>query len=166
MSIFTKTITASLGPGKTGLVGTLGFTVFSATGTLIPRTTAGISEASGGQGDYFISINTWDSSWAGRISWDSPAGVELAQESFDSKDGVILDPTGLDSISTTAPSGVASNFRQMMVQVWRRFFKRVYKDASNNTIKTYADDGTTVVTSQAYSTSSTFDTTDNVGAAS
>lgn len=59
-----------------------------------------------------------------------------------------LTSDGLDSIATTAPTGVASNFREMLVQVWRRFFKKVEYSDSGNTIKTYADDGATVVTTQ------------------
>ena len=73
---------------------------------------------------------------------------------------VALAPTGLDSISTTAPAGVAANFREMLVQVWRRFFKRAVKDTT--TLKTYADNGTSVLTTQAYTSTGG---TDDVGAA-
>lgn len=65
------------------------------------------------------------------------------------KTGYKLASDGLDSISTTAPSGVASNFREMMVQVWRRFFRKTTKTSTQ--VKTYADDGTTVVTTQTVS---------------
>lgn len=74
---------------------------------------------------------------------------------------VSLASTGLDAISTTAPSGVASNFREMVVQTWRRFFKRVTKDSDE--IKTYADNGSTVLTTQPYTS---VDPDDDVGAAS
>ena len=77
------------------------------------------------------------------------------------KTGYKLASDGLDSISTTAPSGVASNFREMMVQVWRRFFRKTTKTSSQ--IKTYADDGTTVTTTQAISNDGT---TQTQGAAS
>jgi hypothetical protein len=60
--------------------------------------------------------------------------------------------TGLDSISTTAPTGVASNYREMMVAVWRRFYKKATKSAT--TLTTYADDGTTPITQQTVSDSS------------
>lgn len=73
---------------------------------------------------------------------------------------VKLASDGLDSISTTAPTGVASNFREMLVQTWRRFFKKTVRDAT--TIKTYADNGTTVLTTQSYTS---VDPDDNVGAA-
>lgn len=65
--------------------------------------------------------------------------------------GVVLAASGLDSITTTAPSGVASNFREMIVQLWRRFFKKATK--SSTQILTYADNGTTVVTTQTISSS-------------
>jgi hypothetical protein len=62
-----------------------------------------------------------------------------------------LRAAGLDNISITAPSGVATNFREMLVQVWRWFFKKSTLDATN--LKTYADDGSTVVTTQTVSNS-------------
>lgn len=67
---------------------------------------------------------------------------------------------GLDIVSTTAPAGVAANFREMLIQVWRRFFKRTTRDAS--AIKTYADNGTTILTTQAYTSA---DPNEDVGGA-
>lgn len=72
------------------------------------------------------------------------SGVVVAAAS---KTGYGLASDGLDSISTTAPSGAATNFRQMVVQVWRRFFKKA--TLTSTQLKTFADDGTTVVTTQA-----------------
>lgn len=74
---------------------------------------------------------------------------------------VALASDGLDSVSITAPSGVASNFREMIVQVWRRFFKKATQTDSQ--IKTYDDDGSTVVTTQTVSDDGT---TETQGAAS
>lgn len=65
------------------------------------------------------------------------------------KTGYSLASTGLNSVAVTAPSGVASTFPQMVVQTHRRFFAKATKTATQ--IKTYADDGTTVVTTQAVS---------------
>lgn len=76
------------------------------------------------------------------------------------KSGYSLASTGLDSIATTAPSGVASNFREMVVAVWRRLFKKVTMTSSE--IKTFADDGTTVLTTQ---TAAADGTTETQGAA-
>lgn len=67
------------------------------------------------------------------------------------KTGYKLASDGLDSISTAAPAGVASNFREMVVQAWRRFFKKATKTSTE--IKTYADNGTTVITTQTISSS-------------
>lgn len=78
-----------------------------------------------------------------------------------SKTGYKLASDGLDTISTTTPSGVASNFREMLVQVWRRFFKK--STLTSTQLKTYADDGTTVVTTQTVSDDGT---TQTQGAAS
>lgn len=72
-----------------------------------------------------------------------------------------LAAAALDNITTTAPSGVASNFREMVVQTWRRFFKKATQTETQ--IITYADNGTTVVTTQTVSDDGT---TETQGAAS
>lgn len=59
---------------------------------------------------------------------------------------VSLAATGLDAIAITSPAGRASTFAQMIVQLYRRFFSKSVFDGA--TIKTYADDGTTLITSQ------------------
>ena len=66
-------------------------------------------------------------------------------------DGMRLAADGLDSIPTDAPAGVATSFREMLVQTWRRWFRKTDLDADANQIRTYADDGTTVITTQAVS---------------
>ena len=63
------------------------------------------------------------------------------------KTGFKLASDGLDAIATTAPSGPATTFREMVVQTWRRFFRKATK--TSTAITTYADDGTTVITTQA-----------------
>jgi hypothetical protein len=78
-----------------------------------------------------------------------------------SKTGYSLASTGLDQISASTPTGVATTFATKMMQLWARFFGRVTKDSDE--IKTYRSDGTTVATTQTY-TSSGDD--DDVGAAS
>lgn len=62
------------------------------------------------------------------------------------KTGYSLASTGLDAIAVTAPTTVATTFPQMVVQTWRRFFKKAV--LTGGLLKTYADDGTTVVTTQ------------------
>jgi hypothetical protein len=65
-------------------------------------------------------------------------------------------PDALDAIAVAAPAGPAANFRQMIVQLWRRFFKKA--TASGTQLHTYADDGTTVVTTQSLSDDGTTET--------
>ncbi len=62
----------------------------------------------------------------------------------------VASPNFLDQISIIPPDSVATNFREMIVQLWRRFFKKTVKQVSGLNIKTYADDNTTVVTTQTY----------------
>lgn len=63
---------------------------------------------------------------------------------------VQLSSDGLDSIPITAPTGVATTFRGMIVQTWRWFFKRSTVVAANGVgqIRTYADNGSTILTTQ------------------
>jgi len=72
------------------------------------------------------------------------------------KTGYKLASDGLDSVSITAPSGVASNFREMVVQLWRRFFKKATMTSS--ALSTYADDGVSVLTTQELSDDGTVQT--------
>ncbi len=62
---------------------------------------------------------------------------------------VILSSDGLDSISTDEPSGLATNFREMVVQFFWRFFGKV--TFSSTQIKTYRTDESTVATTQTTS---------------
>lgn len=97
--------------------------------------------------------------WSWTTTPDNTSTYEIVGQptpKLNSSVGVVLASTGLDAIATTAPSGVASTFREMVVQVWRRFFKKAYK--SSTQLLTYADDGTTVVTTQTISETSTTQT--------
>ncbi len=67
--------------------------------------------------------------------------------------GYVLASSGLDAISTTAPTTVAANFREMVTQTWRRLFKKTTLTASE--LKTFADNNTTVITTQAVSDNGT-----------
>lgn len=75
----------------------------------------------------------------------------------DSSGKVDLSATGLDSIPVADPTTVATTFPTMMVQVWRRFFKKVTKSTADG-IRTYKDNGSTVVTTQAISDDGTTQT--------
>ena len=60
-----------------------------------------------------------------------------------------LSAGGLDAITVTEPTTVATTFPGMLVQVWRRFFKKSTLTAS--TLITYKNDATTPVTTQTVS---------------
>ena len=72
------------------------------------------------------------------------------------KTGYSLASDGLDSVSITEPTGVASNFREMLVQTWRRFYKK--SKMTPTSLTTYKDDGTTVATTQALAETDTLQT--------
>lgn len=72
------------------------------------------------------------------------------------KAGYSLASTGLDAIAVTAPTGPATTFPRMLVQLWRRAFKQSTMTAAQ--LRTYADDGTTVLTTQALSDDGTTQT--------
>jgi hypothetical protein len=62
----------------------------------------------------------------------------------------ILAPNALDQINTTPAAGVASNFREQLIDVWRWFYKPKAKTASGptaGTITTLRDNSTTKTTS-------------------
>lgn len=89
------------------------------------------------------------------VSNAAPAANSLGAGIAD-KAGYSLSATGLDAIAVTAPAEVATTFPGMVVQTWRRFFRKTVKTAT--TITTYADDGTTVLTTETISSASGTDT--------
>jgi hypothetical protein len=64
------------------------------------------------------------------------------------KTGFSLASTGLDAIPVANPTGVADTFPKMLVALWRHFFKKADFTKASGAKKTYADNGTTVVTTQ------------------
>jgi len=103
-------------------------------------------------------VGTDDAALASVCSEDRLAELDAANLPADVADkaGYKLASDGLDSVATTAPAGVAANFREMWVQVWRRFFKKTTLTATE--LKTYADNGSSVVTTQAVSDDGTTQT--------
>jgi hypothetical protein len=79
------------------------------------------------------------------------ASVDALGTPMQSGAEVVLSSVGLDQIPITAPTTVPTTFRQYLVWLTRRFLKKATKDGSE--LKTYADDGTTVITTQAISDS-------------
>jgi len=68
----------------------------------------------------------------------------------------VLSSDGLDSVAVTEPSGKASNFREMIVQLWRRFFGKVI--LSSGQLVTYKQNGVTVATTQQIDETATLQT--------
>ncbi len=64
--------------------------------------------------------------------------------------GVALSASGLNAITATVPSAVATTFPAMVVQLWWRFFGKTVKATSGTTVKTYASDGATLITTQTF----------------
>ncbi len=69
-------------------------------------------------------------------------------------DGAITDA----KFTVPAIAGVATGVLSMLVQVWRRFFRKVDKDSAGGTIKTYANDNASVLTTQTITSVGTTDT--------
>lgn len=92
-----------------------------------------------------------------QADWATATGFST----FDpTSDTVILGSTGLDNIPTTLPTGVASDFREMVVATYRRFYGK--STLTNTELKTYAANGTDVLSTQAASDDSV---TQTLGAA-
>jgi hypothetical protein len=113
-----------------------------------------------------------DAAWVTATGFATPtnitsaSGIQLAASqhvivdsgtvTVSDKTGFKLASDGLDTIAITAPVGAASNFREMIVQVWRRFFRKATR--TDSAIITYADNGTTPVTTQVISNDGTTET--------
>jgi hypothetical protein len=172
---------ASFGAAR-GSLATVGYKIRDAAGTLGSRVTAGVAEVVAGSGIYAADIDGEDGPTG--ILWDTGQGgsTVYAAEDFEptrfatetdlaalgaaiaANLGTVsatLVATGLDLIAVTAPTGLATTFREMMVLVYRRFFAKATK--TDTLIRTYADNGSTIVTSQTISDNGT---TETQGAAS
>lgn len=77
----------------------------------------------------------------------TPDATSRAAIDWQSEWRAALTPAGLDAIAVAAPSGAPTTLPQMLVRLYRRFFARVTQTSTQ--LKTYADDGTTVLTTQA-----------------
>ncbi len=86
--------------------------------------------------------------------WASSTSGIVIDPVFEQTTGLnVLAPTGLDGITVTAPATVPTTFTQMMVMLYRRFFSK--STLTSTQLKTLANDGTTVITTQAVSDDST-----------
>lgn len=74
-----------------------------------------------------------------------------ATRSLTDKDGFNLSATGLDQIAATEPNGVATTFREKLMQVWARFFRKA--DRTSTQVRVYRADEITVATTQTWTDS-------------
>lgn len=65
------------------------------------------------------------------------------------KTGYKLASDGLDTVATTSPAGVASNFREMVVATWRYLYKKTTLTATQ--LKAYDDAGTSAIATMTVS---------------
>lgn len=86
-------------------------------------------------------VATIENSWLVTPDATSHAAVDWVSEWR-----AALTPAGLDAIAVAAPSGSPTTLPQMVVRLYRRFFAKATQTSTQ--LKTYADDGTTVLTTQ------------------
>ncbi len=108
----------------------------------------------------------------GAIDWDGASEILLTNElaeirsQTDQLDFIFLNPsngkseliatlssTGLDTISASEPSGRATTFREMIVQLYMRFFNKATLD--NNNLKVYTEGGSINTTQSVSDTGTT-----------
>ena len=122
------------------------------------------SATAGAAGGVFISGTnssltiTGGTTLTGAVSLGSTLGVTGVITATAGNDirGVKLHAAGLDAITVTAPSTVPTTMTHMLVMLYRRFFNKAA--VSTTEIKTYANDGTTVITTQTRAETSTTQT--------
>lgn len=147
----------------------------AAVSTTIGVAGAGLTEA-GGTGDHLTAINLPNQTMdiVGNITGNLSGSVGSVttvndKTGYSLADGAITTAKIADGAITSAKftvsavSGVATGILEKLDQLWRRFFKKVTKESGS--LITYADDGTTPVTTQTYTTTGT-DTDETVGAGS
>lgn len=87
----------------------------------------------------------------------TPAVIWAASNrSLTDKAGFALSAAGLDAISVADFAGAANTLPKLIVRLWRRFFGPASKTSTQ--LRTFADDGTTVRTTQAVSDDGTTET--------
>jgi hypothetical protein len=96
---------------------------------------------------YLDSTSTYDGSFV--LLWNGSAQVFET----DADGRITISSSGLDNISTSEPSGRATNFREMIVQLYQRFFNKVI--LNNTSLKVYDESGSVVTTQAASDTGST-----------
>jgi hypothetical protein len=92
----------------------------------------------------------WVTADVSGLSTFDPATQQVTVATNNDKTGYALASDGLDAISITEPTGMATTFREMVIASWMIGYGKQIKDGDAGTIEVYAADGTTVVTTQTY----------------
>ncbi len=129
---------------------TLTYGIYQPDGTI--RTAAGTSLPEIGSTGYYVASDA--NIQTGDFVIVSTSTAVVGQGQYNPAG--ILSSDGLDTVSTTEPNGLASNFREMIVQLYRRFFGKT--EFSTTQLKTYKADGATVSTTQTVSETSLLQT--------
>lgn len=112
-----------------------------------------------------IAADLRENIWSG--AFPVPANTEvkvyvLSDNANDSDVDVTAYLYDMDPLGVTPDADVlttlAASPRDWLLQTWRRFFKKTELDHTNLTMKSFKDDGTTAVTTQAVAESSTVET--------
>ena len=144
--------TVTAGSITANITGNLSGSVGSVTGA-VGSVTAGVTVSTNNDKTGYALSGTQTFNLTGNITGNLSGSVGsvlggVTVSTNNDKGGYALSATGLDGILTTAPVGSAGNFRQMVVQLWRRFFRKAVYDITAGTVTTYADDGVTPLTVQ------------------
>lgn len=127
----------------------VGYAIGDRVSMLITATVGGVAT-----GDFVdhVRLDALISSRLAAAGYTSPDNADIAAILAALTAGVTLADGSVTSAKFTVGSitGPATGILEQMAQVWRRFFKGSAKDATAHTIKTFADDGTTQVTSQPW----------------
>jgi hypothetical protein len=141
--------TFNAGSSRTGL-STVAYSIDGGTNWI----TTGVSELPGVPGSYKATI-TFSDSFAGTLSWTTGDGSpRKASEEINPN---VLAPTGLDAVvGSSGDVSTMTNIAAKLDAVWRWIYKKTTMTSSQ--LKTYADNNTTVNTTQALSDNGTTQT--------
>lgn len=117
--------------------------------TLIPNDGTGTTTQDGTPGFLITATGVWASGTT------FVANVLNAGKPEVSVASVVTGAITSAAFTVATITGVASGFLEQCVQVWRYLFKKKVNDITNNQIRTYGDNGTTVLTTQTTSADAT-----------
>ncbi len=139
-----------------GAIVGLGFTAASAVPTyftLITIPASAIAASNIGGSAFDSTVFKTNAIGIGVLAASAISASNIAGSALDS---TVIKSNALDGITISDPAAIATTFPQMLVQVWRRFFKKSTLTATQ--LKTYQDNGTSAETTQTVSDDGTTQT--------